>query len=186
MRKFIEGLPKSYFNYPMPVTVVGIQKGETRNLIPLVWHVQLSFDPPLYGVSISPKRFSHNLLLEAGEFSVNFLPFEMVPLIARLGSVSGREVDKIKEFNVQVEPARKIDGFILKDAYVSFECQLIEHTAFQGDHTFFVGLVVATHYETEFFDENTVIDVKAVKPTLYIGKYRYLTVDPESLKDTSK
>ncbi len=186
MKKVIQGLPKSYFNYPMPVAVVGIKREDTRNLIPLVWHVQLSFDPPLYGISISPKRFSHDLVMEAGEFSVNFLPFEKVELINKIGSLSGREVDKIKELGVEIEEATAIDGFVLKDAYAAFECELIEHTAFDGDHTFFVGLVVATHYETNFYDEKTIIKVDRVKPTLYIGKYRYLTVDPESLKDFGK
>ncbi len=186
MKKAIDGLPKSYFNYPMPVAVVGIKKDDIKNLIPLVWHVQLSFDPPLYGISISPKRFSHDLVLQAGEFSVNFLPFEKVELIARLGSVSGKNVDKIKEFGIPIEEAHSIDGFILKDAYASFECRLIEHSAFDGDHTFFVGLVVKTHYETDYYDEQTVIEVDKVRPSLYIGKYRYVTVDPETLKDFGK
>ncbi len=185
MRKVIDGLPKSYFNYPMPVVVVGIQKGDVRNLIPLVWHVQLSFDPPLYGVSISPKRFSHNLLMEAGEFSVNFLPFEKAELINKLGSLSGRDVDKLKKLGIEIEPATRIDGFVMKDAYVSFECELIEHSAFDGDHTFFVGLVRATHYETDYFNHKTIIDVSKVNPTLYIGDYKYLTTDPKSLKDFS-
>ena len=178
----IEGLPKSYLSYPMVAAVVGVKEASKINFIPVVWHVQLSFDPPLYGVAISPKRFSHDMILKAGEFSVNFLPFEHAELIAKLGSTSGRDVDKVKEFDIKLRDPVKLDVPIIDGVYAAFECELIEHSAFGGDHTFFVGEVVATHFDPNVFDEKLTLEPQKVLPTLYLGKYKFLTVDPKSLR----
>lgn len=49
---------KFYYFFPQAVAVVGIEK----NVMPAAWHTPISADPPLYGVLISPKRHTFELL----------------------------------------------------------------------------------------------------------------------------
>lgn len=175
--KIKEGMPKTYYHYPRIVAVAGISLDDKVNFIPLVWHTGLSFSPPLYGISISPKRYSFELILKSGEFSVNFVEYKYKDIVEKLGSMSGRDVDKAKVLGIDYKKGVKTDTPLLSIAYVVHECKLIEHHKL-GDHTLFVGEVLATHYKEEYFDEKTMLKVENVSPLLYLGKHVYITVNP--------
>ncbi len=177
--KIVEGMPKTYYHYPRIVAIGGVKYEEKVNLIPLVWHTPLSFSPPLYGISVSPKRFSFELILKSGEFSVNFVEYKYRDVVEKWGSVSGKDVDKIKLSQIGFKKGKKTDAPILDIAYVIHECELIEHHTL-GDHTLFVGLVKATHYREDYFDDKTMLKVDSVSPLLYLGKHVYITADPKS------
>ncbi len=59
-------LPGFYHYYPGVPAVVGVALGGRVNFCPAVWNMGLSADPPLFAVALSPKRFTHGLVLEAG------------------------------------------------------------------------------------------------------------------------
>lgn len=172
----IDGLPKTYYYYPLLVAVVGINTDYKRNLIPVVWHTALSFSPPLYAVSISPKRFSFRLILEAQAFSVNFLSYEYLELVDKLGSISGRDIDKFSEFNLKYFEGESTGAPILEDAYLTLECELIDHLK-TGDHTLFIGEVLKTYIEKEAFLEDSTLNTDRLDPLLYLGNHVYITTD---------
>lgn len=163
-------------HYPKLATVVTVKAKGRENALAIAWHCALSFEPPLYGVAISPKRFSYGLILEAQEFAINFLPMESVRLIAAVGRTSGRELNKFERFQIATEKPVKISAPILKDAYAAYECKLVEHHTY-GDHEWFVGEVVATHYLKEAFDEHEVINLEKIKPAFYIGNDLYAELE---------
>ncbi len=94
---------KFYYFFPQAVAVVGIDK----NVMPAAWHTPISADPPLYGVLISPKRHTFELLQKKNGFTVNFLEHDQAHLIAKIGSTSGRDINKLNEFNIKFVPAEK-------------------------------------------------------------------------------
>jgi flavin reductase (DIM6/NTAB) family NADH-FMN oxidoreductase RutF len=167
-----EGASEFLQHYPKLATVVTVKARERENALAVAWHCALSFEPPLYGVAISPKRFSYGLILEAQEFAINFLPIESVRLIAAVGRTSGREINKFQRFQIATEKPVKIGAPILKDAYAAYECKLVAHHTY-GDHEWFVGEVVATHYLREAFDEHEVLNLEKIKPAFYIGNDLY-------------
>lgn len=163
-------------HYPKLATVVTVKAKGRENALAIAWHCALSFEPPLYGVAISPKRFSYGLILEAQEFAINFLPMESVRLIAAVGRTSGRELNKFERFQIATEKPVKISAPILKDAYAAYECKLVEHHTY-GDHEWFVGKVVAIHYLQEAFDKHEVLDLGKIKPAFYIGNDLYAELE---------
>ncbi|PJH75983.1 MAG: flavin reductase, partial [Anaerolineae bacterium CG_4_9_14_0_8_um_filter_58_9] len=168
--------------YPAVAAVVTVRSGERMNAMACAWHSALSFTPPLYGVLISSKRFSYQLIIDAGAFGVNFLPYEKAELIARVGRNSGRDVDKFTTFSIAIEPLPDALAPILKDAYAAYECRLAaRHPC--GDHELFVGEIVRVHHAPETFTEDGVLDVSRVRPALYLGAdwYIYPTGEPPRL-----
>lgn len=101
--KRIDTIEKFYYLFPQTVAIVGVG----RNLMPAAWHTPISAKPPLYGVLISPKRYTYDLLEKEGGFTVNFLMHEQAQLIAQLGSTSGRNIDKPTHFKIPNHPCRK-------------------------------------------------------------------------------
>lgn len=151
------------------------------NVMPSTWNTPVAVNPPLYGVTISPSGFTYKLIVESEEFGVNFLPFQSVKLSAATGGCSGCEVDKFQRFAIATEKAVKTAVPILKDAYASYECQVVDEKKF-GDHRFFVGEIVAVHFEMEVFTAKEQLDMNKINPMLYIGRDVYLTTAGDATK----
>ncbi len=47
---------------PGPVVLVTSKHEEVVNIMTAAWTTPISHDPPLVGVSISPRRFTHELI----------------------------------------------------------------------------------------------------------------------------
>ncbi|MFH1485312.1 MAG: flavin reductase family protein [Chloroflexota bacterium] len=176
-----EGFENLYHYYPSVASIVTCHARGKDNGMAAAWNFPLSHTPPIFGVCVSAKRFSYELILEAGEFAVNFLPYSSIELIERMGANSGRDVDKFARFSVAVEKAVKIGAPLLKDAYAAYECRLLEHRLY-GDHELVIGEVVAAHYDSEAFTAEGIIRPERVSPALYIGGDKYLTLDKGSLR----
>jgi len=181
MKKVTTHIKHFQYFYPYTVAVVGA-KSETRvNYMSAAWHSALSFNPPLFGVLISKKRMTHQVISEAREFTVNFLDYDRVKLSAQMGRTSGHDRDKVAEFQVKLAPAKFLRSPILEESYAAFECKLADVRAY-GDHDLFVGAVVAVHVEDKSFRTGGVLDTRKVKPLLYLGSDFYITIDADSLK----
>ena len=147
----------------------------------VAWHTSISFKPPLYGVSISPKRFTYQLIIDSKEFGVNFLPLEAAELIASVGGSSGREIDKFQNFNIAKSNPVKTAVPILEVAYAAYECKLIDDRDY-GDHRWLVGEIVAVHLNEETFTTGGIVDLNKVNPALYLGDEHYLTTAKDTIR----
>ena len=178
MKKIRENKPSNFYQfYPTLASVVAVRSGKKTNAMAVAWHVGLSFDPPLFGILVALKRYTHDLIMKAKEFSVNFMPYEKINIIAGCGRTGGKQLDKFKTFNIKTEKPVKISSPVLKDAYASYECKLKEHHRV-GDHTLFVGEIVQVHYSPKAFDKNGLPNLKNIIPALYLGADRYLKAKP--------
>lgn len=167
---------KFYYFFPQAVVLVGVRK----NVMPAAWHTPISAEPPLYGILISPKRYTFELLQKERGFTVNFLEHADAALMAKTGSTSGRDINKCKRFNIKTVPGEKVNGPILLASYAAYECEkyaVAEH----GDHYLFIGKIVMLHYKEEMTTADLLIDTQKVRPLLYYGKDRYVTIDSNSL-----
>ncbi|UCF69902.1 MAG: flavin reductase family protein [candidate division WOR-3 bacterium] len=167
---------KFYYLFPQSVAIIGVG----RNLMPVAWHTPISSKPPLYGALISPKRHTYELLLQENGFTVNFLTHDHANTIAKLGSTSGREIDKIRDLKIPVHRAPQVNGMIMSDSYGAYECQKFALNEY-GDHFLLVGRIISVHVAEEVMQEKEIIDERRVRPALYFGKDRYLTIDPATL-----
>ena len=161
-------------HYPRVAAIVTAQAKGKANAMAVAWHLVISANPPLYGVSIAPKRFTYELIADSKEFGVNFLPFEVAELVASVGGSSGREIDKFRKFNIALDKPVKTAVPILKDAYAAYECKLVDDKLY-GDHRLLVGKIVAVHWLEEAFTPAGTLDLGRISPTLFLGQDVYLT-----------
>ncbi|MEM3436920.1 MAG: flavin reductase family protein [Nitrososphaerales archaeon] len=158
--------------YPRPIVLItSINNSGKPNIIPVAWTMPTSFDPPLIAISIALTRYSHKLIKETHEFVINIPTKKLVNIIDYLGSVSGKDVDKFKESNLTALPAKKVKPPLIGECVAHIECK-VESILNTGDHTIFVGRVVAAQTDKDIF--KTDYDLKKVKIILRHEK-RYLT-----------
>jgi flavin reductase (DIM6/NTAB) family NADH-FMN oxidoreductase RutF len=149
-------------------------KGKT-NVITIAWHTTISKNPPLYGISVAPGRYSHDIIKKSKEFTINFVPYSLVEKVHFCGTHSGRSTDKIKETKLTLIPGQKIKTHLIEECFAHLECKL-SNTLTLGDHTLFVGEVVNVLADENAF-VNDLIDNKKINPPYYIGANKYTTIN---------
>ena len=174
--KISEEVQRFGYHYPQIAAVITARANGRANAMTAAWQTPVSSRPPLYGVAISPKRFTYSLILKSGEFAVNFLPWEKAELVAAVGGSKGEKIDKFKSFGIEEEEPIKTGAPILKCAYGAYECRLVSDQAY-GDHRFIIGEVLAVHYLEDAFSDEGIINLDKVRPVLYVGLDSYVDIN---------
>jgi flavin reductase (DIM6/NTAB) family NADH-FMN oxidoreductase RutF len=93
---------------------------EKDNITAVNWHMPCSNTH--YAISIKKSSFTHEIISKSHVFVVNFNT--QVDLVEKCGSISGKNIDKFKEFNIKTEESEKIDCPRLSGKYI--ECQVTD------------------------------------------------------------
>lgn len=174
-KKVIEKLDNFYHYCPKIANIITVQVEDRMNCMTAAWHSPISFNPPLYGVSVSAKRFTYDLISLGKNFGINFIPMTEAELAASVGGSSGRNINKFRRFNITTDKSTKSSVPILSAAYTTYECRLVDDREY-GDHHWLVGEIIAVYLEPGVFTNDDLLDLDNTKPLLYLGKEHYVTV----------
>src|SRR3972149_3854819 len=94
-----------YQYYPVIPAVIVVKSGNALDALAGAWYSALSFDPPLFAISIAPRRYSYQMLKKSGEFTANFMECAWSETIAALGTPSAREIDNGAAFRIKTLPS---------------------------------------------------------------------------------
>jgi flavin reductase (DIM6/NTAB) family NADH-FMN oxidoreductase RutF len=175
-----EDIGKFSQHYPKVAVIVTASAGGRDDAMTAAWHSSISLRPPIYGVAVTSKRFTYQLIRQSGEFGINFIPAGKASLAAGIGGTSGEQMSKFERFKIKKEKPLKTTVPILKDAYAAYECRLMDSKPY-GDHIWIVGEIVAVHSLEEAFTPAGVIDPDKLKPLLYLGSDIYASIDKDSV-----
>ena len=155
-----------------PVVLVSTSFRGNTNVMPAVFVTPLSFDPPLIGLAVHPSRHTHDMIKYSEQFALNIPGRELLQHCQYLGSVTGREIDKLELTKLPTFRARRVEAPLLEGCVGYIECG-VEDAFTTGDHTFFVGKVVAAQVEQEAFEETWLLTDSELKPLHYVGLNYY-------------
>ena len=161
---------------PYLVTLVTSEgKDRKPNIIPLGWTMPTSFSPLLVAVSVGTARYSHRLIEEGGEFVLNLPPRGLVEKVNFCGSCSGDSVDKFKEADLTPLPSERVKPPRISECFAHIECKLVDKFR-TGDHTIFVGEVVAGSVDEGVFDEGLgILDLASAELLCHVGGKYFVT-----------
>ena len=135
--------------YPEQVVIAIVRdKDGKANPITLGWTMLASGQPPMMAIAVAKTHYSIETVRHSKCFTLCFPSSDLADAAHFIGSRSGRDNDKLAEFDCATEPAKVIDSVLLADAVANFECELESQTV-AGDHIIFVGRIVASHINTE-------------------------------------
>lgn len=158
-----------------PVGLLTTKWRGTTDVLPVAWTMPVSATPPLIGVCVHPSRHSHDMIRWSEEFALNIPGPELLNHVAYYGSVSGRDVDKLDLTKLPTISARKVEAPLLEGCVAWIECG-VEDSIRLGDHTLFVGRVLAVAADDEAFNETWLLESEA-RPLHYLGGSSYATLD---------
>lgn len=151
-----------------PTVLITSRLGEKINVMTVAWQMPVSFKPMLVAVAIGHERFSHKLILESREFAINIPHLEMLKDVLCCGTQSGKDIDKFKVCRLTTMKAQKVGAPLIKECIGNIECRLY-CTYETGDHTIFVGQVVAASVKEGIFDGYLRVDLDEAKTIHHLG-----------------
>jgi len=166
--------------HPMHTVLIScVGKDGKPNVTTVSWATPTSHDPPLISISISAKHHSHKLIQETKEFIVNIPTLEILQAVYACGSLTGRSFDKFKKAGLTPVPGRKVKAHAIRECVAHLECT-VEDQFTTGDHTVFVGKIVAAYANTGVFTES--YDLKKAHLLYHAGGNNFFVFDPKIYK----
>jgi len=126
--------------YPVSLVTVG------ENIIAIGLIHWFSFTPPMVGIGVHPKRYSHGLLKEVGDFGVNIPVVGMEEQVDLCGTISGKASNKFERAGLTPMKSKIIKSKLIEECPVNMECRIVKELNL-GSHDWFIGEVVAAHMD---------------------------------------
>jgi len=114
----------------------------------LSWWSFASNHPATITVCIGSKSYSGELIRESGCFVLNVVDGSIADAAFKCGTCSGRSVDKVEKFGIELEPSSVIPVARVKAHKVALECRVVSSMAV-GDHTLFAAEVLEADIRAE-------------------------------------
>jgi len=143
---FSEAMRRKYPEWVVLITTV--DKNGKPDVMPAGWAMIASHQPPMFAISVGHGRYTHELISNQKEFVIAFPGPGLEKTIEDTGSCSGRDVDKFNQFGLNSLEAKGVKPPLLSGCVVNLECKL-EGELEAGDHTIFLGRVVAAYVDEE-------------------------------------
>lgn len=154
---------------PGPIALVTAKHKGNVNVMVAAWLMNVSNDPPLVALAVSPARFTHDLIQKSGQFALNIPPRPLLKQVNKIGHTSGAEVDKFVLTKLNLYEAKQVNAPLIFECIGHLECGVVE-TVRAGNHTLFLAeIVVASADELAFDGERWTLADESVKPLHHLG-----------------
>jgi flavin reductase (DIM6/NTAB) family NADH-FMN oxidoreductase RutF len=139
---------------PVPAVLVTTVDREGRpNVFTVGWTGVACSRPPMVTIAVRKERLSYENIRATGEFVINLTTRQMVKITDFCGCRSGRRIDKIKQFGLELEPGVDVRVPSLKISPVALECRVHSVTEL-GTHDLFLAEIVRNKVERRLLDKN--------------------------------
>ena len=177
----VPGVDEDLFGFvpTVPVMVSCADANGRPNIIPLISWSFVNRWPPKLTIGIcegeyTPSYFvraSHRMILETGEFVVNFLDASLWDAMIVCGELSANnpQVDKFAAAGLTPGKSLAVKAPTIGECFVSIECIVTEHLSL-GSHHLYAGEVVAYHQCSEVVCQKSVGDVTVVEYATAAGR----------------
>ena len=164
---------------PVPVVMLGCADPAANigpNLITVAWAGVVCSKPPMVSVSIRKERFSHGIIENTGEFTINLTSQALCRATDFCGVKSGRDVDKFAAMELTPIPAPGLSvAPAVAQAPAFLSCK-VKDIIELGSHDLFLAEIVDVNIADKYFTESGSINEEAMELVGYVhGKYRAMS-----------
>ncbi|MFH0882641.1 MAG: flavin reductase family protein [bacterium] len=158
--------------FPAPAVLIGCGTVDAPNLMTCAWFGVVCSEPPQVAVAIRPSRFSHQLIDESGEFTVNVPFVHQLKAVQHCGAVSGRKENKVDTLGLTATACAPLaQAPMIVEMPIILACKVRERMEL-GSHTLFIGEVLAIHAEERIVRRSGKVDPLSRQQIVYLdGRY---------------
>jgi len=123
---------------PNPLTLVCTTKEDgSANLATVSWYTILSFRPNMMGFAMSQKSYSGEMVRKNKKVALAMPGSALQEAVKACGSTTGRNTDKVSEFNIEMQKLDGIDIDVPLHSKIVVSLTLKEYIEV-GDHYFYI------------------------------------------------
>jgi Conserved protein/domain typically associated with flavoprotein oxygenases, DIM6/NTAB family len=162
---------------PVPSVMIGVQReGGKPNLITLAWVGTVCSHPPMVSISVRKSRYSHPILMETREFTINLVSRDLARAMDFCGVKSGHDVDKFAALNLTAIPAAELERApAVNEAPAYLSCK-VKTVLELGSHDVFISEIVGVRVQDKYFDSDGSMHLERAELIAYNhGVYQHLT-----------
>lgn len=142
-----------------------VKYGNRVNTMTIGWaNIGYQWKKPVLAVMVRESRYTFDIIENSSEFTVSIpVNVDLKKELTLCGTKSGRDIDKFKECNLQVEQGRKVKTPIVGNCDLHFECKIIYKEKMNPDllcdeikegcykngdyHSFYYGEIVDCYFK---------------------------------------
>lgn len=128
--------------------------------------VGIIWGKPIFVVLVRPSRYTHGLMEQTEDFTVNVPSAELREAVAFCGSKSGRDYDKFAEKGLTAVPGKKVKSPIIDECVIHYECKVVHKNDVLKDEL--AGAIVSSAYPAGDFH------------TIYYGEILSVYASPDA------
>lgn len=104
-----------------------VKNDEKVNSMTIGWgNIGYIWNKPIFTVLVRHSRYTYEMLKDTNEFTISVpLNADMSKELEVCGTQSGRDIDKVKELNLNLKDSVSINTPILDDCDLHFECKIV-------------------------------------------------------------
>jgi flavin reductase (DIM6/NTAB) family NADH-FMN oxidoreductase RutF len=139
---------------PVPaVLVTTIDQAGRPNVFTVGWTGVACSHPPMVTIAVRKERLSYENIRATGEFVINLTTRQMLKMTDFCGCRSGRQIDKIKHFGLELLPGVDVAVPSLKISPVALECRVRSLTEL-GSHDLFIAEILRNKVDSSLIDQD--------------------------------
>lgn len=141
--------------YPLPAVLVSCGRYPgVSNLFTVAWTGTICTNPAMLYISVRPERYSHGLISESMEFTINLTTESMARATDWSGVRSGLDYDKWAETGLTPQPGVMVACPSIAESPLSIECR-VKQIMSLGSHDMFIADVLDILADDRFIDSST-------------------------------
>lgn len=138
-----------------PCNLIGTGDARRKNLAPINWTMPVNDEPPFIACAVEAGTFTHQLISETRQWSVNVVGEALSDAVLSCGRVSGTETNKFERYGLTAAPGKKIGAPFLKESAGHLECVFRDRRDYEGV-SLWIGTVVYAEVEEQFWNGKTI------------------------------
>jgi flavin reductase (DIM6/NTAB) family NADH-FMN oxidoreductase RutF len=106
--------------------LVSTNKNGRSNVMTIGWAlIGVFWKKPVFAVNVRSSCYTHELIEETGEFTVNVPREEMNDIVQHCGEVSGRDRNKFSECKLNLLKSKFVKPPIIQECRLHYECRVV-------------------------------------------------------------
>ncbi len=139
------------------VIMVSSSYEDKKGVMTCAWNMPLDYNPSKVALVMAKGGNTRFLLEQSSEFVINIPGPKLLDKLLKAGSCHGNEVDKFKEFDIEIMDAQSISSPCVKDCIGYLECRLIPESAIADKYDLILGEVVDAYAEEQAFADERML-----------------------------
>ena len=163
-----------------PLVLISVFYKGRPNVQTVAWVMPIDYGKPKMAFVIGSDNYTYECLKHAKECVINVPNKALLKKAIGCGSVSGRDVDKFKRFNLTPLKAKTVKSPLIKECIGHLECKLINESRLIKKYDLFLADVTYAWAEKDVFKDFWLVNKPKAQTLHHLGEKHFAIISAKN------